>query len=300
MWQVENDDYCNRVLEKHWPDTERFLDVKEVHGVMAHAQGESRRDQPKNITDGQRGQSGSEFGSGRIDGRTRSCPYCLPPVDLIAGGFPCQPHSVAGKRRGAEDDRNLWPEYLRIIKEVKPRYVLAENVPGIVTTYIDTVLSDLEGEGYTCTTFNIPAVAFDAQHRRERIFVVAHRLGMGRAPGTGEGIRPEKQKPKGQESQHIREGASEGGDVAYTEGTNDQRHYRRQRKIQSGRKGGAVKRQWTIEPDVGRVAHGVPSRVDRLRGLGNAVVPQVAEWIGQRILAYEYSRTTSSVFFADR
>ena len=132
LWQVENDDYCNRVLAEHWPDVERFEDVRQV---------------------------GKEN---------------LATVDLIAGGFPCQPHSVAGKRRGAEDDRNLWPEFSRIIDELQPRYVLAENVPGIITTYIDEVLSDLENKGYTCGTFNIPAVSLDAPHRRERIFIVAY------------------------------------------------------------------------------------------------------------------------------
>ena len=134
-WQVEIDDYCQMVLEKHWPDVERFGDVREV---------------------------------GKHNLKT---------VELIAGGFPCQPHSVAGKRKGAEDDRNLWPEFIRIIRDLKPRYVLGENVPGIITTYLDTVLSDLEGAGYTCTTFNLPACGFDAPHRRERIFIVGYSEG---------------------------------------------------------------------------------------------------------------------------
>jgi len=142
-WQVEIDDYCQRVLNKHWPDVEKFRNVREV-------------------------------------GK-----HNLKPVDVIAGGFPCQPHSVAGKRKGAADDRNLWPEYLRIVKELRPTWVLGENVPGIRTTYLDTVLSDLESEGYATRTFNIPAVAFDAQHLRYRIFVVAYSSRAGLAkPGT--------------------------------------------------------------------------------------------------------------------
>jgi DNA (cytosine-5)-methyltransferase 1 len=213
VWQVEIDDYCTKILEKHWPDVRRYRDVKEV---------------------------GSN----------------LEPVDLIAGGFPCQPHSVAGKRRGAADDRNLWPEYLRVIRETKPRYILAENVPGIITTYLDTVLSDLEGEGYTCATFNIPACGFDAPHRRERIFIVAYAT---------------SKRPSGQR-QH-------GGRVHKKADTNREAD----RFIGCSQ---AKESHWHTEPDVGRVAHGVPSRVDRLRGLGNAVVPQVAEWIGRRIMEH--------------
>lgn len=108
----------------------------------------------------------------------------LATVDVICGGFPCQPHSVAGKRKGADDDRNLWPEYLRIITELRPTWVVGENVPGIITTYLNTVLSDLESEGYSTQTFNLPAAAFDANHRRERIFIVAHSASMERVPET--------------------------------------------------------------------------------------------------------------------
>ncbi len=131
-WQVEIDEYCLKVLAKHWPSVSRYTDVREC-------------------------------------GRDN-----LEPVDLICGGFPCQPYSVAGKRRGAADDRNLWPEFLRIVRELRPAWIVGENVPGIVPMYLDTVLSDLEGEAYTCWTFNIPACAFDAPHRRERIFVVGY------------------------------------------------------------------------------------------------------------------------------
>ena len=95
-------------------------------------------------------------------------------VELVCGGFPCQPFSVAGNRRGAEDDRALWPEMLRVIREVQPTWVIGENVTGIIAMELDTVLSDLESEGYACQAFVIPACAVDAQHRRDRVWVVAY------------------------------------------------------------------------------------------------------------------------------
>ena len=125
------DDYCNKVLAKHWPDVRRYRDVKEVgkHNLAA--------------------------------------------VDLICGGAPCQPFSCAGKRRGKEDDRHLWPEYLRIITELNPAWVIGENVPGLINLELDTVLSDLGNAGYATATVIIPACAVDAPHRRDRVFVVA-------------------------------------------------------------------------------------------------------------------------------
>lgn len=97
----------------------------------------------------------------------------LPSAEVIVGGFPCQPHSKAGKRRGKADDRNLWGEYLRVIDEIKPRIVVGENVPGIITTMLDEILSDLENRHYTVQAFIIPTCAFDAPHRRDRVFIIA-------------------------------------------------------------------------------------------------------------------------------
>jgi len=209
-WQVEIDDYCQRVLKKHWPNVPKYGDVKNV-------------------------------------GRQN-----LEPVDLLVGGFPCQPHSVAGKRRGAEDDRNLWPEFSRVIREMRPRYVLAENVPGIITTYLDTVLSDLESQGYTCATFGIPAGAFGAPHLRQRIFVVAY---TNRKRLEGCVRRPENSFLTLDDisSQHL--WASWPNNIP--------------------------------QPVIVRGDDGFSSRVDRLRGLGNAVVPQVAKWIGRRIIEFD-------------
>lgn len=235
-WQVEIDDYCNKILEKHWPDVPRYKDVKDV-------------------------------------GRN------LEPVDLISGGFPCQPHSLAGKRRGAEDDRNLWPEYFRVIKELKPRYVLAENVPGILTTYIDTVLSDLESEAYTCGTFNVPAVAFGAPHRRERIFVIAYTKGSqgGRCFKRGMATDTISSVASYDFCKRIqREWAEE---ISRLEGFS---RFKNVRRVEDFRE-----RPDIPEPLIRGGSNGIPHRVDRLRALGNAVVPQVAEWIGRRIMDYD-------------
>ncbi|MCK4789792.1 MAG: DNA (cytosine-5-)-methyltransferase, partial [Desulfobacteraceae bacterium] len=93
---------------------------------------------------------------------------------LLTGGFPCQPFSVVGQRRGKKDDRYLWPEMLKVIDEAKPRWILAENVPGIFRMALDTVLSDLEGEGYATGTFIIPACGLNAPHRRNRVWIIAY------------------------------------------------------------------------------------------------------------------------------
>ena len=241
-WQVEIDDYCQRVLEKHWPNVARFGDVREC-------------------------------------GRQN-----LEPVDLICGGFPCQPHSVAGKQRGEEDDRDLWSEYLRIIRELRPRWVLGENVPGIRTTMLDQVLSDLDHEGYTAITLDIPAVAFDAPHRRHRYFIVAYAAGEGRQSKYGRGSfaggatgepAPYGKAVPDPDVQGLQNGGSTGEQEGETEKIGQVAQPESERCSDSW---------WAVEPDVGRVAHGIPSRVDRIKALGNAVVPQIAEWIGRRII----------------
>ena len=155
---------------------------------------------------------------------------------LITGGYPCQPFSQAGKRRGEEDDRHLWPAMFEIIRSCRPDWVLAENVAGHVSMGLDEVLSDLESEDYTVQPLIIPACAVDAPHRRDRVWIV----------GNSNSGRFKKCKSKKKSlSDFNLENESVGG-------------------------------LWSAEPSVGRVAHGIPSRVDRLRGLGNAIVPQVA------------------------
>lgn len=134
--QCEFADFPTKVLEKHWPDVPRWRDVKDV--------------KRKNFE--------------RQTG--------LRTVDLISGGFPCQPHSVIGSRKGADDERHLWPEFCRVIRELKPRFVLGENVQGLLSTIYDSVCSDMENEGYEVRTFNLPAYAVAAPHERYRVFIV--------------------------------------------------------------------------------------------------------------------------------
>lgn len=172
-------------------------------------------------------------------------------VDVVCGGFPCQPFSVAGKRAGKDDDRHLWPEMLRIIREVQPRYVIGENVAGFVNMELDNCLSDLEAIGYSCGAFVIPACAVDAQHRRDRVWILANANSTFK---QGRGL------PGGVHAQ----------DADPNSGSTD-----------SGRPAPC---KWKPEPGVGRVVNGVPRRMDRLKSLGNAVVPQVVEQIGLAIM----------------
>lgn len=134
--QCEWADYPTKVLENHWPDVPRWRDIRTLTKENFYERTKIRT------------------------------------VDIISGGFPCQPFSVAGKRRGREDDRYLWPEMLRVISELQPTWVVGENVAGIVNMALDQVYTDLENEGYTVQAFIIPACAVDAPHRRDRVCIV--------------------------------------------------------------------------------------------------------------------------------
>ena len=168
-------------------------------------------------------------------------------VDLITGGFPCQPYSVAGKRRGAKDDRALWPEMFRIITEAKPRIILGENVANFANMGIDSAISDLESNGYEVGQYIIPACAVDAKHRRDRVWIVAYN-NKNNVPT----IKTEKS---------FREIS------IYSEKRNFC-------DINGARSLGTLR---AMPYDrILRELHGIPRRVDRLGALGNAIVPQVA------------------------
>ena len=210
---------------------------------------------------------------------------------LITGGYPCQPFSQAGKRRGTEDDRHLWPEMFRIIRSSRPVWVLCENVAGHITMGLDEVISDLEGEEYSVQSFVIPALSVDAKHRRDRVWIVADTDNARfKERRRSESVRSEHHSLEcscedladslcySQRSAHWRESRTsqrEWEDPNISEGN--------QVWSNTSDCGGF----WLPEPDVGRVAHGIPNRVDRLKGLGNAIVPQVAYQIIRTMIESE-------------
>jgi len=197
-------------------------------------------------------------------------------IDLICGGFPCQPFSVAGLKQGSADDRHLWPSMFEIIKRERPSWVIGENVTGLIKLGLDSVLSDLESENYSCRTFIIPAVSVNAPHRRDRLWIVAY---SDRIDGGSESQQPVNEswktlcdEPRGSSS-----------NVADTSSANVER-FGLSVGIPEERNTASGSGWWAVEPDVGRVANGVPKRVDRLKSLGNAVVPQIVEKIGKAIM----------------
>lgn len=212
-------------------------------------------------------------------------------IDVITAGYPCQPFSTAGKRRGAEDDRHLWPEVAAIIEWTRPSYFIGENVAGHVIMGLDDVLSDLENEGYTCRPFIIPACAKDAPHRRDRVWILASNS----ASLSGTKQKLAHIRPK-ESNGSCGNGLVAGKDVANPQriGQQGQREFGICISQEAARKGqaaqpidGCFRGFWPVEPDVGRVANGVPQRMDRLKALGNAVVPAIPEMIGHAILEAE-------------
>lgn len=173
-------------------------------------------------------------------------------VDILIGGFPCQPVSFAGRGLAQDDDRWLWPEFERAIAEVEPRYVVAENVPGLVNRGLIDVLRSLAWLGYDAEWSHLSAEQVGAHHLRERVIIVAHKV-----------ANPDDEGSQGHGGLRL-VGDRAGQFIAGT-----------RRRSEQG--------IWKSEPNVGRVAHGVPKRVDRLRALGNAVVPQVAEAVAWSI-----------------
>ena len=325
------DKYCQQILKKNFPGVPIYGDVKELNYDKLKADG-------------------------------------IDTIDIITGGYPCQPFSVAGRKKGEEDPRHVWPEMFRLVQELRPTWVIGENVGGHIKLGLDTVLENLESEGYSARTFSISASSIGANHKRERVWIVAYSESkrnkrelrnlyktnekiskseeqhqeptkqfdnasgecismadsqrLGRTEGTkkSEELTREESsdqsdnrsegriesKPSqvmadsntGHGEQQNQEVCSRGNasnssseDVADSEGSNRDEHEinREHGKASSQeipRDRGSVSgvsTWWSVEPDVGRVAHGVPNRVDRLKCLGNSVVPQIPYVIGLSI-----------------
>lgn len=194
-------------------------------------------------------------------------------IDLICGGYPCQPFSVAGERRGKEDDRHLWPEVLRLLRETKAPWFVGENVAGHISLGIDEVLSDLANESYAAQVFNIPACAVNAHHRRERIWIVANATGA--------------QKRRMLHTNMERLGVNERRENTQSNRQPDTAQTGKCSSSKGCESRGINAAGIPPEPGMGRVAYGIPGRVDRIRALGNAVVPQIPEIIGRAIMAAE-------------
>jgi DNA (cytosine-5)-methyltransferase 1 len=248
----DNEPFAQKVLKKHWPDVPCYEDVRDV-GVD---------------TVGYRG------------------------VDIITGGFPCQPFSVAGKQ-DPNDNRQLWPEMFRIIKEIRPTYVIGENVRNLISIreglVFEQVCTDLEGEGYEVQTFVLPASAVNAPHQRYRCWILSHSKHDGfiatkKREGIEETVR-KKQKGKDRTRNIERAGSlsKTREDVANSDNARWEKQWW-QESAQEEQQTTQCGSWWSVEPSVGRVAHGIPNRVDRLKGLGNAVVPQIPAVLGRAIL----------------
>jgi len=337
VWANENDPFCCKVLAKNFPKMTVYEeDIRTLKGIYTDTDISNNVGRGQNQTNIRRKLEQYEYqGVGKSESTQES--YTLPYVDIISGGFPCQPFSHAGKRGGVDDDRYLWPEMLRVIREVRPRWVIGENVAGLEsmengtpfeewiflgmestniirriysrhiyrkrqTFVVIQILESLKREGYQVEVYSIPACGVGAWHRRQRIWIVGHQVHSPHPNPNGTGPHREKIDFKREaefRDKQEREFGQMGEDVS-DPGRQGLSPFRKQggvRKEESGtpasiERGSMLGREWDsniwdIEPSVGRVANGIPNRVDRLKGLGNAIVPQVVFEIFKAILDYD-------------
>ena len=314
--------YCLEVLEKRFPHVPRYTDLRELNYEKLRADGI--------ISDGKK-------------------------IDIITGGYPCQPFSVAGRKKGEEDPRHLWPEYFRLVQELQPTWVIGENVSGHIKLGLDTVIENLEAEGYAVRPFSISASSVGANHQRERVWIVAHseRNGLltseerrsfeetiskqqerqnnafnlertSGLPFSSENVEDTRQHGGGIEPSGNTEsigrgslektewttnadqtsGSSEGEEITTSEvaNTNSERGRSWETRREDAENVGQSSRRpwdgwWDIEPNVGRVAHGVSKRVDRLKSLGNSLVPSIPYYIGLSIIQSYMANTDGAKSF---
>jgi DNA (cytosine-5)-methyltransferase 1 len=265
----EVDPACRQVLKKHWPHVPIFEDVKTLTSKDIHDT-----------------------------------------VDVICGGFPCQDISVAGRGAGLAGERSgLWYEYHRLIEEIRPRYVIIENVAALRSRGLDAVLGGLAALGYDAEWHCIPASAVGAPHQRDRVWVVAYPNYDGRygaKNGQSDLSGNDRSTAWAEESVELARSSDVGQNfrrsAAETMADSDKPRSQgrlswwanKERQSELGYLGRCcsvdgqpIENWWAVEPSVGRVANGVSGRTHRLRQLGNAVVPQIPELIGRAIIAYE-------------
>jgi DNA (cytosine-5)-methyltransferase 1 len=302
--------YPRQVLQKHWPHVKQYEDIKELNYERLKADG--------------------------IDS-----------IDIITGGYPCQPFSIAGRQKCEQDPRHLWPEYFRLVKELRPTWVIGENVSGHIKLGLDTVIEDLESEDYSVRPFSISASSIGANHQRERIWILAYseRNGLlaaekqrsfektisNQSKGKNDTLNVERtssvsetksdvensrrsQWPRAElrgenenetrkenANQFERSSSTSEVDVANTNDERLQRQWQSRNQFtprfnssrESSEEGQGTVGQgwWESEPNMGRVAHGIPKRVDRLKSLGNSLVPQIPYYIGKTILEVMNGKT---------
>ena len=302
--------YPRQVLQKHWPHVKQYEDIKELNYERLKADG--------------------------IDS-----------IDIITGGYPCQPFSIAGRQKGEQDPRHLWPEYFRLVKELRPTWVIGENVSGHIKLGLDTVIEDLESEDYSVRPFSISASSIGANHQRERIWIVAYseRNGLlaaekqrsfektisNQSKGKNDTLNVERTSSVSETSSDVensrrsqwpraelrgenenetrkenanqfkRSSSTSEVDVANTNDERLQRQWQSRNQFtsrfnssrESSEEGQRTMGQgwWESEPNMGRVAHGIPKRVDRLKSLGNSLVPQIPYYIGKTILEVMNGKT---------
>ena len=260
VFQVEIDPFCQKVLQKNFPNTKRYGDIKTFDGTKFRGT-----------------------------------------VDIVTGGFPCQPFSTAGKRKGKEDDRYLWPEMLRVIREVQPTFIVGENVYGLVNwskgMVFEQVQIDLESEGYEIAPVILPACGVNAPHKRERIWFIAysiHKRTRQQSRGVGEQGKLLCSE-KWEKDKFINKSISESGPFTNTNGqglplwiqggkpSNEGQNESHEGSKSSRTHSKEYWREFPTQSPVCRRDDGVSNRVDRIKALGNAVVPQVVYQIFKAI-----------------
>ena len=253
VWQCEQNDFCQKVLKKHWPGATIYDDVRNINETVE-------------------------------------------PIDILCGGFPCQSISVAGNRKGLSDEKKsgLWWEMWRIIGILRPRIICLENVSNILRLGGPEVIGSLTQIGYNCEWTVISASAFGAPHRRFRWFCVCYLTNPTSFPGlqTNQTIDPFR---KSRDTWKKFGGGHWGCSLAHPDSSNVQKHTSRDIPVEKKKQSTGVTckdtglrpnywERFPTQPPLCRRNDGIPHRVDRLRALGNAIVPQCSEWVGKQLM----------------